>query len=61
MRAVGLGAALLVSAVLLLIVWVVGKAVGFEVSLLGSLGLTVVLTLILNVVIGAVSRRNRRF
>lgn len=61
MRMVGFGAALLVSVFLLLVVWLVGKVVGFEVSLLGSLGLTVLLTIILNLVVGAVSRRRRRF
>lgn len=61
MRTFGLGAALLVSVVLLLVVWLVGKAAGFEVSLLGSLGMTIALTVIVNVVIGAMSRRRRRF
>ena len=61
MRTFGLGAALLVSVVLLLVVWLVGKAAGFEVSLLGSLGMTVLLTVIVNLVVGAMARRRRRF
>ena len=61
MRTFGFGAALMVSIALLLVVWGVGKAVGFEVSLLGSLGLTVLLTVVLNVVLLALSRRNRRY
>ena len=61
MRTFGFGAALLVSVVLLLVVWLVGRATGFHVSLLGSLGLTVALTIIVNLVVGAMARRNRRF
>ena len=61
MRTFGLGAALLVSVVLLLVVWLVGRAAGFEVSLLGSLGLTVLLTVVVNLVLGAMSRRRKRF
>jgi hypothetical protein len=61
MRTFGFGAALLVSVVLLLVVWLVGKAAGFEISLLGSLGLTVILTIIVNLLAGAMARRNRRF
>ena len=60
MRMFGFGAALLVSVALLLVVWGVGKLVGFEISLLGSLGLTVLLTVVVNVVLAAFSRRNRR-
>lgn len=60
MRTFGLGAALLVSVLLLLVVWIVGRAAGFSVSLWSSLGLTVLLTVILNVVLGALSRRRRR-
>ena len=61
MRILGLGAALLVSIGLLLIVWIVGRAAGFHVSLLGSLGLTILLTIVVNVVVGAMARRRRRF
>ena len=61
MRTFGLGAALVVSVLLLLVLYVVGRAAGFHVSLLGSLGLTVLLTIIVNVVVGAMSRRDRRF
>lgn len=61
MRTFGLAAALMVSLVLLLVVWIVGKAAGFEVSLLGALGMTVLLTVAVNVVLAAISRRNRRY
>ncbi len=61
MRTFGLGAALLVSVVLLLVVYLVSRAAGMNVSLWSSLGMTVVLTVIVNLVLGAVSRRNRRF
>lgn len=61
MRSIGFSAALAVSVVLLLAVWLVGKVVGFEVSLLGSLGMTVLLTVLVNVVLAAVTRRNRHY
>ena len=61
MRMFGFGAALFVSVALLLLVWGVGKLVGFEVSLLGSLGMTVLLTIVINLVLAALSRRNRRY
>jgi hypothetical protein len=61
MRIAGLGAALLVSIVLLLVVWVIGRAAGYHVSLLSSIGMTVVLTIVLNLVLGAFTRRRRRF
>ena len=61
MHVFGLGAALLVSVALLLVVWVAGRAFGFDVSLGSSLMLTVGLTVILNLVVGALSRRRRRF
>ena len=61
MRTFGFGAALLVSIALLVVVWLVGKAAGFEISLLGSLGLTIVLTIVVNLLAGAMGRRNRRF
>jgi hypothetical protein len=61
MRTIGLGAALAVSVVLLLAVWIVGKALGFHVSLLGSLGMTVLLTVLVNVVLAIAIRRRRRF
>lgn len=60
MRTFGLGAAILVSVALLLVVWLVGRAAGYDVSLGSSILMTVVLTVIVNVVLGAVSRRNRR-
>lgn len=61
MRTFGLGAALLVSIVLLLVVWVVGRAAGFSVSLWSSIGMTVALTVIVNLALGALSRRRKRF
>ena len=61
MRTFGLGAAILVSVVLLLAVWMVGRVAGFQLSLGTSLAATVVLTIIVNVVLGAISRRNHRF
>ena len=60
MRMFGFGAGLLVSIALLLVVWGIGKVMGFEVSLLGSLGLTVLLTVVVNIVLAALSKRNRR-
>jgi uncharacterized membrane protein YvlD (DUF360 family) len=60
MRTFGLGAAILVSVVLLLAVWLVGRVAGFDVSLGSSILMTVVLTIIVNVVLGVLSRRNRR-
>lgn len=60
MRTFGLGAALLVSIALLVVVWLVGRAAGYNVSLWGSIGMTVVLTVIVNLVLGAFARRNRR-
>lgn len=52
--------ALVVSIMLIVVLWLVGPAFGFEISLLGSLGLTIGLTLILNVVLGALSQRQFR-
>lgn len=40
---------MLLPIVLIVALWLVGQVVGFEVSLLGSLGLSILLTLILNV------------
>ena len=61
MHVFGLGAALLVSVALLLVVWVAGRAFGFDVSLGSSLALTVGLTIVLNLIVGALSRRRRRY
>lgn len=61
MKTFGLSAAVLISVMLLLVVWLVGRATGFHVSLLGSIGLTVLLTIIVNVVLGAMARRRRRW
>lgn len=60
MRSLGLASALLISLALIFVVWLVGRAVGFHISLVGSLGLTVVLTVVLNLVLAGVSRRRRR-
>jgi len=48
-----------VSVVLLIIMWAAGRMFGFNVSLLGSLGMTIALTVILNLVLGAFSSRRR--
>ncbi|MBA3393433.1 MAG: hypothetical protein H0T89_12350 [Deltaproteobacteria bacterium] len=61
MKTFGLSAAVLISVMLLLGVWLVGRATGFHVSLLGSIGLTVLLTIVINVVLGAMARRRRRW
>ena len=61
MRTAGLGAAILVSALLLLVFYIIARAAGMHVSLWGSLGMTVVLTVILNLVLGGLSRRRRRY
>jgi hypothetical protein len=61
MRTFGLAASILVSVVLLFVVWLVGKATGFQVSLLGSLGMTIALTVIVNLIVGAMARRGHRY
>ena len=61
MRSIGIASALLVTVLLLVVVWLVARALGFEVSLLGSLGLTLALTVILNLILGAWSRHKRRW
>jgi len=59
MRTFGFGAALLVSLLLLLVVWLVSRAAGLHISLLASVALTVLLTIIVNVIAGATARRHR--
>lgn len=59
MRSIGLLSALLISTLIILVVWLVGRAAGFHLSLVGSLGLTILLTIGVNLVLGAVSRRRR--
>ena len=61
MRTFGLAASILVSVVLLFVVWLVGKATGYNVSLLGSLGMTIALTVIVILIVGAMARRGRRY
>ena len=61
MRTFGLAASIVVSVVLLFVVWLVGQATGFHVSLLGSIGLTVALTVIINLVVGAMARGRRGY
>ena len=61
MRTFGLAASILVSVVLLFVVWLVGRATGFHVSLLGSLGMTIALTVIVNLIVGAMARGRRRY
>lgn len=57
MRTLGLLTSLAVVAVFVLLLWIVGRAAGFQVSLVGSLVGSVVLTLLLNLVLGAFRRR----
>ncbi|MBA3502925.1 MAG: hypothetical protein M4D80_29115 [Myxococcota bacterium] len=61
MRMVGLGAAILISVVLLLVVALVGRVAGYDISLGSSILATVVLTVVVNLVLGAFARRNRRY
>ena len=61
MRTFGLAASILVSVVLLAVIWLVGKATGFHVSLLGSLGMTIALTVIVNLIVGTMARRGHRY
>jgi hypothetical protein len=53
----GIASALVISVILIVAIWLVGKTLGFHVSLLGSIGLTVALTVILNLVLAAFSSR----
>jgi hypothetical protein len=58
----GIASALVISVILIVAIWLVGETLGFQVSLLGSIGLTVALTIILNLVLAAFSsRRGRRW
>jgi hypothetical protein len=61
MRTLGIGSALIASIVLVLAAWLAGRAMGFNVSLVGSLGLTILLTVVMNLALGAWSRRARRY
>jgi hypothetical protein len=55
----GIGRTLLVVTVFVLVAWAILESIGFEMALLWSLGLSVVLTLILNGAL-AIARRRRR-
>lgn len=55
----GFGVTLVVLVGVLVLAWLVGQAMGFEFSLLGSLGLSLLLTIVLNVVLAGLSRRRR--
>jgi hypothetical protein len=59
MRSIGLASALLISMIFILVVWLVGRAAGIQVSLLGSIGLTVLLTILLNLVVSVRARHQR--
>lgn len=59
MRFFGVGVAVLVSLVLLLFVWLVGHAAGYRISLLDSIGLTLLLGMALNVTLALVERRRQ--
>ena len=50
---------LLISIAIIVLLWLVSRLVGFEVSLLGSLGLTIGLTIVLNLMLGAIANRRR--
>jgi hypothetical protein len=56
----GFAASVALSFVLILVLWLAGQAFGFHVSLLGSLGLTIGLTVLVNLILGVVGRRGRR-
>lgn len=56
----GFAASVAISFLLILMLWLVGPLLGFHVSLVGSLALTIGLTLLLNLVMGAMSRRDSR-
>ncbi len=52
--------AILVSVLTILAFWLVGQALGFNVSLLGSVGLTIALTVVMNLVLAGFASRGRR-
>ena len=57
----GIAVSLMISILAIFAFWLIGQAVGFHVSLVGSIALTAVLTVFLNLAIGAYrSRRLRR-
>ncbi len=49
--------AVLVSVLTIVAFWLVAQALGFNVSLLGSVGLTIALTVIVNLVLAALTMR----
>lgn len=55
-----LGPSILISVALIVGMWLVGQAMGFHVSVIGSIALTVGLTLVLNLLLGAFRRRDVR-
>ena len=57
----GMAVSLMISILAIVGFWLIGQAVGFHLSLIGSIVLTVALTVILNLVLGLIrSRRLRR-
>ena len=52
----GLGSSLAIVAAFVVVVWLIGSLMGFEISLLGALGASLILTLVLNLVLGAFGR-----
>ncbi len=52
-----LTSSLAIAVIVILGLWFLGKWMGFHVSLLGSLALTVGLTILVNIVVGAVQDR----
>lgn len=47
----GLAGSLLISIGLIIVLWLVGQAFGFRVSVLGSVALTIVLTIVMNLIL----------
>jgi hypothetical protein len=53
----GLGRSIFVVALVVAVLWLIGRALGFHVSLFSALLVSVVLTLLLNLIFGAFARR----
>lgn len=56
----GLAASIVISLAVIVVAWFVGQAVGFHISLSGSVVLTIGLTLVLNFVLAVLHRRSVR-
>ncbi|MBA2545016.1 MAG: hypothetical protein H0V17_35565 [Deltaproteobacteria bacterium] len=55
----GLAATVALTLVVVLFLWAAGKAFGFQVSVIGSLVMSIGLTLVLNLILAAFKRRDR--